>query len=178
MLESGDLQRHITHTLLPSYAQRWRALTGAVEKHLGPLGATLPWRGALVRDVNAGSNLVESIDGQQVLEPFPEHAAGGYFIWLTLPAGVDATEFAKQAMEEQNVILQTEAQCRAPISKLKKNKNEHELEAGKSEESASHSNSSVRLCFAWVDEEALVEGIERLAKVLAKFGERDPGHKS
>jgi DNA-binding transcriptional MocR family regulator len=63
--------------LQPAYERRWRAMMGAIEKYLLPLGAELPRQ---KRDV-----------------------VGGYFIWLTLP--VNAVKLAKRAKEKENLIV-------------------------------------------------------------------------
>jgi hypothetical protein len=140
-----------------------------VDKHLVPLGVTIPWRNAPVREIN---NPHDEIHNQETnhLSSLPEHVAGGYFLWLRLPSGIDATELASRAQDEENMIIQTEAQCRAPNRELEQNKSRQEMDAGDIEHSTSQSNSSVRLCFAWEDEHVLVEGVERLASVLARFG--------
>lgn len=77
LLEKGELQSHVFGTLQPAYERRWRAMMGAVEKYLLPLGAKLP---------------------QQ-----KKDMVGGYFIWLTLP--VNAVKLAKRAKEEENLIV-------------------------------------------------------------------------
>lgn len=79
LLESGDLQRHVFHTLQPAYERRYHTLVSSVEKYLVPLGATLP----------------QSKFG----------IMGGYFVWLTLPASVQGHEVAKRAREEESLII-------------------------------------------------------------------------
>ena len=79
LLESGDLQRHIFHTLQPSYARRYRSMISSIEQDLIPLGVTLPQ------------------ESREVI--------GGYFIWLTLPLRLDAEEVAMYAKQEENLII-------------------------------------------------------------------------
>lgn len=79
LLRSGGLQRHILQTLQPAYASRYRTMMAAIQKHLLPLGITLPQMG---REV-----------------------VGGYFIWLTLPEALSARVLAAEAKEEENVII-------------------------------------------------------------------------
>ena len=42
LLQSGDLQQHITAILQPAYARRYYSLMFAIEKYLTPLGVELP----------------------------------------------------------------------------------------------------------------------------------------
>lgn len=175
-LDSNDLQKHVSETLIPAYAKRWKLLVDAIDKHLGPLGVTIPWREPLVRDINSGNISTKAIQdsGSGTGSTLPDHVAGGYFIWIKLPKGIDATVIAGHAKEEENMILQTEAQCRAPTQTLRESKSPEELEAGDSENAVSHNNASIRLCLAWEDEDVLVEGVERLARVLTKFINNGP----
>lgn len=77
MLESGDLQRHIFHTLQPTYARRYRTMMSAIDKYLIPLGVALPQSG---RDV-----------------------VGGYFIWLSLPKSLQAEAVVSNAKEDEDL---------------------------------------------------------------------------
>ncbi|MCJ1369186.1 hypothetical protein MMC20_000395 [Loxospora ochrophaea] len=79
LLESGDLHRHIFHTLQPAYAKRYRITILSIQKHLVPLGVRLPQPG---REV-----------------------VGGYFIWFSLPAPLLADEVATRAQEEEGLII-------------------------------------------------------------------------
>ena len=79
LLETGDLQRHIFDTLQPSYARRYHKMISAIEKHLLPLGVTLPQPD---RDV-----------------------VGGYFVWISLPDPLEADPVALRAQQEENVII-------------------------------------------------------------------------
>lgn len=79
LLESGDLQHHIYKTLQPTYARRFQNLLSAMQRHLVPLGVTLPQTD---RDV-----------------------MGGYFVWFSLPPPLKANDLALRAREEENVII-------------------------------------------------------------------------
>lgn len=79
LIESGDLQHHIFKILQPTYARRYQSMMSAIEKHLLPLGVTLPQTS---RDV-----------------------VGGYFIWLSLPAPMKAEEVAVCAKQEENLVI-------------------------------------------------------------------------
>ena len=123
LIESGELQRHIFQTLQPAYARRYQSMISAIEEHLLPLGVTLPQTS---RDV-----------------------VGGYFIWLSLPAPLQAEEVAGHAREEENLII-------APGS----------IFAVNGDEKAVDLERKVRICFSWEDESMLAEGIQRLARVI------------
>ena len=79
LLESGALQNHIHQTLLPAYARRYGIMVDAVEKHLTPVGITLP---GMNRDV-----------------------VGGYFIWIALPESLQAEEVTLRALQEEELIV-------------------------------------------------------------------------
>lgn len=79
MVVSGDLQRHVYEVLQPSYGKRYQKMVTAIEKELLPLGASLPQTD---RDV-----------------------VGGYFIWLTLPSGIESSVVVKRAKEEENIVV-------------------------------------------------------------------------
>ena len=99
-------------------------MISAIEEHLLPLGVTLPQRH---RDV-----------------------VGGYFIWLSLPAPLQAEEVAVYARREENLII-----APGPIF------------AVNGDEEAVDLNGNVRVCFSWEEEAKLAEGIQRLARVIS-----------
>ena len=98
----------------------------AVEKHLIPLGVTLPQAS---RDV-----------------------AGGYFIWLSLPAPLQAEEVAILAKRDENLVI-----APGPIF------------AVKGDERAVDLVRNVRICFSWEEEGKLAEGIRRLGQVICRM---------
>lgn len=126
LIESGDLQRHIFQTLQPTYARRYRSMISAIEEHLLPLGVTLPQTSRDVTDV-----------------------VGGYFIWLSLPAPMQAEEVAMRARQEKNLII-----APGPIF------------AVYGDEKAVALERKVRVCFSYEHEAMLAEGIQRLAQVI------------
>lgn len=79
LLETGQLQRHIKHKLLPSYASRYAAVMSAVQEHLLPLGFLLPQE--------------------------DREIVGGYFVWLGLPAGLTGVELTKACLKTENVVI-------------------------------------------------------------------------
>lgn len=79
LLSSGELEKHIYNTLQPAYARRYNSMNSAIERHLLPLGVTLPQSD---RDV-----------------------VGGYFLWLELPKPLVAEAVAQGAKDEENLII-------------------------------------------------------------------------
>jgi DNA-binding transcriptional MocR family regulator len=74
---------------------------------------------------------------------------GGYFVWLTLPEGVDAAVVAERAKVEEELVV-------APGRIFEV--------AG--DEAAARFPRNLRLSFSWADEEDIVEGVERLGRVV------------
>ena len=106
------------------YAKRYYRLMEAVREYLLPLGATIP--------------------------STPE-VAGGYFIWVQLPAPLRASELAPVAMEKYNVKVATGSLFQVP---------------GDSTADPEAFERSIRLCFAWEQEDNLTEGVCRLASAV------------
>ncbi|KAI4163229.1 MAG: hypothetical protein LQ342_003162 [Letrouitia transgressa] len=74
---------------------------------------------------------------------------GGYFIWFALPEPLRADAIAQQAKEEENLIVGP-----GSLFQVYDDARVGDLEC------------QVRLCFAWEEEQSLVEGIVRLGKVI------------
>lgn len=83
---------------------------------------------------------------------------GGYFVWITFPKGPAAQDIARLAMEQENLIV-------PPGSMFEV----------KGDEAASKFDNSIRLCFSWEDEQSLVEGVTRLARVVDGLQSDGPG---
>lgn len=81
-------------------------------------------------------------------------AAGGYFLYVRLPDGLSAEAVSERVKDEENVIVTPESMCRVPLTPGITN-------AGK--------DSHLRLCFAWEAENALEEGIIRLAGTIKRI---------
>ncbi|KAH6660974.1 pyridoxal phosphate-dependent transferase [Truncatella angustata] len=77
-----------------------------------------------------------------------EHIFGGYFLWIHFPDGPDSKLVADRCREE-NLAIGYGALFEVP-----------------GDEDAVKLDNDVRLCFAWEDEEDLVEGVERLGRVV------------
>ena len=129
LVESGGLQHHIFHTLQPAYARRYRSMIDAVEEYLIPLGVTMPQSDRKI--------------------------VGGYFIWISLPAPLQAERVAAHAKEENLII--------AP----------GHLFAVRGDEKVVNLDRQVRLCFSWEDEDKLADGVRRLGHVIKAMIQRE-----
>jgi DNA-binding transcriptional MocR family regulator len=126
LLEDGFLPEYITNVLIPQGRKRHRLLSSAIKRHLGPLGVSF------------------------TPDPETDPVVGGYYIWVQLPATVDATRLCQYALGEQNLVL-----------------GNGEIFAVPGQDSLGKDlQRRLRLCFMWEDEERLVEGVERLGAVL------------
>ena len=74
---------------------------------------------------------------------------GGYFVWFSLPNGLSAKAVADRALRTENLIIAHGGR----------------FEVYGDEESARFAR-DIRLCFSWEPEDVVVEGVERLARVL------------
>ncbi|KAJ5613968.1 hypothetical protein N7528_007622 [Penicillium herquei] len=128
LMQTDWLESHIRHTLCTGYSDRYHLLADAIKEHLVPLGVTLP----------AASTPV----------------AGGYFIWITLPAPLVAVDVAERAQKEENLRL-------APG-------NLFQVAEGNVQTGARFTN-NLRLCFAWEEPRHLTEGIRRFARVVERM---------
>lgn len=99
---------------------------GAIGTYLVPLGVNVTR---------------ESLEGHDV--------AGGYFIWLRLPEGMDAGRVAELAWDEEELVV-----GRGSLFEVY------------GDEDAARFSRELRVCFAWVSHEDLTEGVERLGKVV------------
>ena len=89
-----------------------------------------------------------------VTMPQTDHnVAGGYFIWLTLPHGLSAEALAKRTQIEENLVI-------APGTLFKVQGDDVNKGMG--------FESDLRLCFSYLEESLVTEGVHRLAKVLRK----------
>jgi DNA-binding transcriptional MocR family regulator len=135
LLTTNQLQTHIQQTLKPAYATNYHALLSALKTHLLPLGFTLP-------------------------QP-TRKVVGGFFVWLSLPEGLAAAEFARVCREEEGVVVAEGGMFEVPGDE------------------GVRFEGNVRLCFAWEERERLVEGVRRMKKAAEKLmgmiGERGSG---
>ena len=110
------------------------------ESHLGALRKTLRRK----LDV-----LIESLRSQFGADAAFEDPAGGIFLWVKLPAGVDTTRLAQAALQA-GVAINPGAEWMTD---------------------AAQGNTRLRLCFAHPSEQVIREGVARLAEVCNReFG--------
>jgi len=79
---------------------------------------------------------------------------GGYFVWLRLKGSWSAAEVARRAKQDENLVI-------APGNMFQV----------KGDVDAVRFDNNLRLCYSWEDEEQLLEGVERLARVLHRWDE-------
>jgi DNA-binding transcriptional MocR family regulator len=125
MFPTKVLQKHIADVLQPQYSLRYAQLLSAIKEHLVPLGVTVP---------------------------APTAAAGGYFIWLTLPAPLRASDVVQRAQAEEKLRLAAGDLFQIP-----------------GDAKAGAFSDHLRLCFAWEEQPHLEEGVRRLARVLKRI---------
>jgi DNA-binding transcriptional MocR family regulator len=80
--------------------------------------------------------------------------AGGYFIWITLPMGVDAETVSERCKAEEELVVAPGRLFEVTGAGREREEEEIRFERG------------LRLCFAWVEEEDLKEGVKRLSEVV------------
>ncbi|CEO60327.1 hypothetical protein PMG11_04959 [Penicillium brasilianum] len=126
MLQTNTLQQYISKKLIPEGRRRYWLMVSTVRKYLTPLGVTFT--------------------------PDPERTKliGGYYVWVKLPAPLDADQVCQKAMDTQNLDLGNGGLFAVP--------------GGKSRDADLYRN--LRLCIMWEDDEQLVEGVNRLATVI------------
>jgi DNA-binding transcriptional MocR family regulator len=78
------------------------------------------------------------------------HVAGGYFVWLTLPEPLRSETITRKAAEEQDLIVS----------------DGNTFQVQGDEDSGISFDNNIRLCFSYETEEHLVEGVERLARLI------------
>ena len=77
---------------------------------------------------------------------------GGYFVWFSLPHPIKADEFAIRAKQQENVIV-----AQGSLFGVYGDTKDGDLDR------------EVRVCFSWEEEDLLVEGIERLGRVIRRM---------
>ncbi|KAJ5277132.1 hypothetical protein N7524_003285 [Penicillium chrysogenum] len=126
LLEDNFLPGYITNILVPEGRRRHCLLASAIRTHLGHLGVSFT--------------------------PDPEISpvAGGYYIWVQLPAALTATQVCQEALEMQNLVLGSGETFAVPGRNVP----------------GGDLHRRLRLCFMCEDEGRLVEGVQRLGAVI------------
>ncbi|KAH6632783.1 pyridoxal phosphate-dependent transferase [Chaetomium tenue] len=149
--EGEGLEAHVEGVVRPALRRRHALMVGEVRRVLVGLGVGV-WGGNGVGGVGVGLEEGGGGEGER------GEVYGGYFVWLTLPEGVDAEVVAEWARVEEELVV-------APGRIFEV--------AG--DEAAVKFPRNLRLSFSWADEEDIVEGVERLGRVVRRVLEGESG---
>ncbi|OAA68322.1 aminotransferase, class i/classii [Niveomyces insectorum RCEF 264] len=148
MMRTGALNRHLQHVARPTLQRRHRLMTRAIKTHLTPFVDIL--QSAPPVPAAASAEAAEAATSTSTATP-PTY--GGYFLWLRLRRDdVLAAAVASRAQTDENLVVATGGMFEV-----------------KGDEAAARFDHHLRLCYAWEDEARLVEGVERLARVLRNW---------
>lgn len=140
LLRNGELDSHLRGALRPGYQRRHAVMMDAVERVLVPLGARVRIRSLVGEEGDEETSKEGSVD-----------VSGGYFIWLEFPDGPSVQVVADRCVSEENLII-----------------GNGKLFEVLGDEAALPLDKQLRLCFSWEDEEKLVDGVERLGRVIER----------
>lgn len=90
-----------------------------------------------------------------------EDTYGGYFVWIKVGPDFSADLIADVAQKEDNLVI-----------------GHGNMFAVRGDEQFISFDDYIRLCFAWLAEEDLVDGVRRLGRILAKMGENKEYYQS
>lgn len=149
MLVSGILEDHVQNTLIPIYRRRYNILVDAIKTHLYPLGVKIST--GLPYETYAKDN-----NGNRVLTKL----AGGFFMYIdypdtkTFPAAADIVkiggeEYGLNIAPGQIFVVQGDSESM------------NRADSGW--------NRGTRLCWAWNEEDEIVESIKRLSKAIQQL---------
>ncbi|KAH7127903.1 pyridoxal phosphate-dependent transferase [Dactylonectria estremocensis] len=155
LLSSGALQNHIQNKLTPCYSARYYAMVDAIRESLEPLGVQIT-TGTPYSPILRGSDGSVIIEGEKT----GVKTAGGFFLLITLPKDLPPPPvLAKIALEQQELKF--------AYGKMFEVKGDN----GSRQRSEIGFGSTVRLCWAFHDEEAIVEGIKRMREIMIQCRE-------
>ncbi|KAI1821759.1 PLP-dependent transferase [Xylaria intraflava] len=146
------LDIHIRETLRPSYARRHALLARAIRAVLVPLGIRM----------HEGS-----LRGR-------EDVYGGYFVWLMLPRQSTAETTTGTTTVVWPTAQAIADRCQADEDLMIGNGELFAVREGESNSELRFDN-AIRLCFSFEDEEDIVDGIERLGRVVRRMLDEGPG---
>ncbi|KIX03149.1 uncharacterized protein Z518_06700 [Rhinocladiella mackenziei CBS 650.93] len=138
-LRTGALVMYLNDRLIPTYRRRSEIALEAVKEYLLPHGGVLDAMKHLSGKNQSGEMILSAVQG-------------GYYIYVHLPDDINATSFAQQAEQEENIVVGSG----------------ENFEVWGDAESVPIKH-ALRICFAYEDEDLLVEGIRRLGKVLKRL---------
>ena len=155
---SGGAPSHLTATFLAELLAR-----GALQKHINEtLQAAYARRWRVMIDAVEKHLVPLGVK----LPQEDRDVVGGYFIWLRLPPHIRANLLARRCKDTCNLVIAEGTIFEVPG------------DASLQPEGGGASTAfpyEIRLCFAWEEEDALVEGVERLASVVRDMLEEPEG---
>lgn len=146
LLSTGALQKHIQTVLVPTYRRRYHALMNAITEYLVPLGVV----------IDVGKTYEATLASSGSSTNYPE-SAGGFFTYLMLPLDLPpAGKLAAVALERHKCKFAFGDMFRidGDPGSARRAKEKGGFERG------------IRLCWAWHEEELLVEGVRRMADAI------------
>lgn len=144
LMRTGELDRYLREVVRPTLQWRHRLLTQAVQEHLGEFF-----------QIKCGGLPTGVADDGSAASSSTVTTYGGYFLWLKLRrTDISATAISKRALAAENLVI-----ADGPLFEVK------------GDEASAQFDDHVRLCFAWEDEAKIVEGVQRLARVLRNWDE-------
>ncbi|KAJ9137079.1 Aminotransferase [Pleurostoma richardsiae] len=145
MLSSGALEKHIEEKLIPTYAARYYAMVDAIREHLEPLGIQI----TTGKPFSPNDN---EIGGTKI--------AGGFFLLITLPKDFPpASVLAKTALEQHELKF-----AYGRMFEVKG-------DSGSRQRSEEGYGNTIRLCWAFHEEQVIIEGIKRMRSLLISHRE-------
>ncbi|KAF2799322.1 PLP-dependent transferase [Melanomma pulvis-pyrius CBS 109.77] len=149
MLDSGALEEYLRDSVIPTFRVRYYGMMRAIKKELLPLGFEV----SVGKPYNASSQYTNGHTNGNA-KSIPE--AGGYFTYLTLPSDLSerTTKLATVALKKYDLKFAFGDMFRV------------QGDEGSSQRAAQGFGRGIRLSWAWHTEEEIVEGIQRLAKMI------------
>lgn len=133
------MQKHIDEVLIPTYQARYKVLMSAIKTHLDPLGVRIT--------TGAPYTIPEK---KNVVVPM-----GGFFTYISFPPELPSADvIAKRAKEEYALTF-----AYGEMFVVKGDK-------GSVKRSNKGFGNGARLCWAWHEEAEILDGIQRLEKLL------------
>lgn len=145
LLNTGALQKHVAEICIPTYRARSYALLDAIQKYLVPRGVSISKASA--QNVGKTNGIEKKATGSPDL--------GGFFIWVILPSDLPpAAELAAIALDRYKLRFAHGSMFQVSG------------DDGSAKRAQDGFGRGMRLAWSWHTEEDLVEGIERIAKVI------------
>ncbi|KAF3015088.1 hypothetical protein E8E14_011830 [Neopestalotiopsis sp. 37M] len=147
LFAKGHLQRHLKNVLIPTYKRRYYTMVAAIRHYLYPLGVRIA-----TDEVSLSSSVVSPGNAGQQQPP-----VGGFFLYILFPqddAAPAVEDICSVALEHFNLKIAPGRIFSVVDDPFHGPSRSRAFVSG------------ARLCWAWHEEDELVEGIERLAEAL------------